>query len=113
LTPLPKRLGIEKPGLAGAVLVCLNDAFENMKPDRSSPLADPAQAETQQQLLDAAQAIFAEVGFHDATIRQICERAGANPAAVHNHFGDKQTLSRAAMRQTCLTATAHYPLRKS
>lgn len=51
-----------------------------------------AQAETRQQLLDAAAEVFAESGFRAATIREICQRAGANIAAVNYHFGDKEAL---------------------
>ena len=48
--------------------------------------------ETRQRLLEAAGEVFAEHGFRDATIREICERAKANIAAVHYHFGDKEEL---------------------
>jgi TetR/AcrR family transcriptional regulator, regulator of cefoperazone and chloramphenicol sensitivity len=48
--------------------------------------------ETRQRLLEAAGAVFAEHGFRDATIREICEKAQANIAAVHYHFGDKEEL---------------------
>jgi len=48
--------------------------------------------ETRQRLLDAAGEVFAEHGFRDATIREICEKAKANVAAVHYHFGDKEEL---------------------
>src|SRR5215831_4351719 len=48
--------------------------------------------ETRERLLEAAGAVFAEHGFRDATIREICEKAKANVAAVHYHFGDKDAL---------------------
>jgi TetR/AcrR family transcriptional regulator, regulator of cefoperazone and chloramphenicol sensitivity len=47
---------------------------------------------TRHQLLEAAGAVFAEAGFRDATVREICRRAGANIAAINYHFGDKETL---------------------
>src|SRR5258706_7317681 len=48
--------------------------------------------ETRQRLLEAAGEVFAEHVFRDATIREICERAKANIAAVHYHCGDKEEL---------------------
>src|SRR5438093_5704970 len=48
--------------------------------------------ETRQRLLEAAGEVFAEHGFRDATIREICDQAEANVAAVHYHFGDKEEL---------------------
>ncbi|MEL7062020.1 MAG: TetR family transcriptional regulator, partial [Acidobacteriota bacterium] len=47
-------------------------------------------ADTKERLLAAGAKVFAELGFDDATVRQICAVAGANPAAVNYHFGDKQ-----------------------
>ena len=47
---------------------------------------------TRQRLLEAAGEVFAEDGFRKATIQRICARAGANIAAAHYHFGDKQRL---------------------
>jgi AcrR family transcriptional regulator len=49
-------------------------------------------AATRQRLLDAAVQVFAEKGFRSATIGQICRRAGANIAAAHYHFGNKERL---------------------
>src|SRR5262249_39562826 len=48
--------------------------------------------ETRQRLLEAAGEVFAKHGFRDATIREICEKAKANVAAVNYHFGDKEEL---------------------
>jgi AcrR family transcriptional regulator len=53
---------------------------------------EPAAEATQAKLLDAATEVFAEVGYHGATIREICGRAGVNGALVNYHFGDKLEL---------------------
>jgi len=43
-------------------------------------------------LLEIACEVFAQKGYRDATIAEICKRAGANVAAVNYYFGDKKTL---------------------
>ncbi len=53
---------------------------------------------TRQRLLEAAGEEFAERGFRNATVRDICNRANANVAAVNYHFGDKEKLYGAAVR---------------
>lgn len=54
---------------------------------------------TRTKLLEAAGEVFAEVGYYDATVRQICARAGANVAAVNYHFRDKLGLYTEVLRQ--------------
>src|SRR5215510_3835397 len=49
-------------------------------------------ADTRARLLEAAVEVFAEEGFRGATIQRICKLAGANIAAAHYHFGDKERL---------------------
>lgn len=44
---------------------------------------------TRDRLLAAAIDLFAERGFADVTVREICQKAGANLAAVNYHFRDK------------------------
>jgi AcrR family transcriptional regulator len=47
---------------------------------------------TRERIVDAAGEIFAERGFDGTTVRDICQRASANIAAVNYYFGDKQRL---------------------
>ena len=48
-------------------------------------------------ILNAAGPIFAEKGFEAATVREICQAAGVNLAAVNYYFGGKENLYREAL----------------
>jgi TetR/AcrR family transcriptional regulator, regulator of cefoperazone and chloramphenicol sensitivity len=50
--------------------------------------------ETRERLLEAAGRLFAERGFKDVSIREICKEADANIAAVNYYFRDKAGLYR-------------------
>lgn len=58
-----------------------------------------AAADTQQRILDAAEALFAEHGFEAASMRMIAARAGANLAAANYHFGSKEGLLRSVFQR--------------
>lgn len=72
-------------------------------PGTISPTESPAA--TREALLASAAEVFAERGFRDATIREICQRAGANVAAIHYHFGDKERLYAEVLSDTSREAT--------
>lgn len=55
--------------------------------------------DTEQRLLEAAGRIFAEKGFRATTVREICQQAGANGAAVNYYFRDKEKLYHEALHQ--------------
>jgi AcrR family transcriptional regulator len=56
------------------------------------------QASTKERLLRSACEVFSERGYADATVAEICDRAGANIAAVNYHFSDKRGLYDAVWR---------------
>jgi len=48
--------------------------------------------DTREQLLETAGQVFSEKGYAGATGKEICERSGANAAAVVYHFGGMENL---------------------
>ncbi len=64
----------------------------------SSSLINPGPArredgeQTRERLMDAAEELFAEKGFHGTSIRDIVDGADCNIAAVNYHFNGKENL---------------------
>jgi AcrR family transcriptional regulator len=56
------------------------------------------QQRTQMRLLETAAEVFAEHGLRGARVREICERANANIAAINYYFRDKDGLYDAVLR---------------
>ncbi|MGY8653413.1 MAG: TetR/AcrR family transcriptional regulator [Verrucomicrobiia bacterium] len=57
----------------------------------------PPALDTRKAILDAAERLFADLGFEGASLRKITAKAGVNLAAAHYHFGSKEGLLRAAL----------------
>jgi AcrR family transcriptional regulator len=64
---------------------------------------------TKDKILSAACEVFAEKGYHDATVEDICTRAATNIAAVNYHFGSKDQLYAQVWRHAFDVATEAYP----
>jgi AcrR family transcriptional regulator len=60
-------------------------------------------------LIEAACRIFAEKGFKDATVAEICKHANTNVASVNYHFRDKETLYAEAWRYSFRKSLKKYP----
>lgn len=61
--------------------------------DKANTAARPRDSEASRRaLLEAARALFDEVGYERATTREIGERAGVDPALIARYFGGKEAL---------------------
>lgn len=54
---------------------------------------------TKDQILDAAERLFADDGIGATSLRRIMAEAGLNAAAIHYHFGGKSALVEAVIRR--------------
>lgn len=55
-------------------------------------MGEKAASATRTRLLSAAERLLLTERYEDVSVRGICVAAGANPAAVHYHFGSKESL---------------------
>jgi AcrR family transcriptional regulator len=67
--------------------------------------------DAKEKLIRSAIEVFAEQGYRDGKIANIVKGAGANIAAVNYHFGSKDQLFVAALRQAFADADEIYPSR--
>jgi AcrR family transcriptional regulator len=51
-------------------------------------------AERRRQLLEVATAVYAEKGFHGASMNEVAERAGVTKPVLYQHFASKEALYR-------------------
>ena len=61
-----------------------------------------SQPDTKTRILDAAEKLFAEDGFHNTSLRGITGLAKVNLAAVNYHFGSKNALLQAVIERRLL-----------
>ncbi len=73
------------------------------------PDCQESQAHTAERVLKSAVEVFAEKGFRDATVQEICERAGANIAAVNYYFRSKENLYAEAWRKAFQDSLKAHP----
>jgi AcrR family transcriptional regulator len=60
---------------------------------RSTPtLRKPRKMETRDRVIEAARALFSEVGYEEATIREIAKRANVAPGSVFTTFDSKSAV---------------------
>src|SRR5580692_9083284 len=71
----------------------------NGGPDRLPRRRDEARALFRNAILDAAEAVFAERGFHGARIQDIAERARIAVGTVYNHFEQKDDVLSALLEE--------------
>lgn len=81
----------------------------SMNASNDTPRHDP----TRKRLLQAALEIFADKGFRDATVREICARAEVNVASVNYHFGSKEALYSEVLGFAYREASERYPYTKA
>lgn len=65
---------------------------------------------TTDRLIAAAAPIFAEKGYRETTVAEICEAADANIASVNYHFGDKANLYAEVWKFLTAAAKAAFPI---
>jgi len=63
----------------------------------ASDVGNDRGAQAREALIAHGTRIFATKGFAAASTREICQAAGANVAAIHYYFGDKEGLYRAVL----------------
>jgi len=64
---------------------------------------------TKRRLIEAAGEVFAQKGYRAATVRAICQRAGASVSAINYHFKDKDALYEAVFEYGHRIAMEKYP----
>lgn len=75
-----------------------------------SPQTESLEEDTKSRLLQAAGEVFADKGFHGATVREICQAAEVNIASVNYYFGDKQRLYIETVKRAHQLRTLRVPL---
>lgn len=65
--------------------------------------------DTKDRILEAAEEVFAQRGFRAATVREICNRAGAHVGAINYHFRNKEELYATTLMYSYRRSLKNYP----
>ena len=63
---------------------------------------DKSHPSSREDLLKVAKAVFAEIGFDRATVKDLADRAGVNISAISYYFGGKEALYEACLKEFAL-----------
>src|SRR4051812_34424604 len=69
-----------------------NVALSQAAPRRAKALRDAPGAATRARIFEVAERLFSERGFSGVSVREIVTAAEVNVAAIHYHFGSKESL---------------------
>jgi AcrR family transcriptional regulator len=61
-------------------------------PDAAIDISGAGQASARNRILAAAYHLFLRQGFHGTSVRQVARQAGLTPAAIYNHFPNKEAI---------------------
>lgn len=95
--PHDEDVGGNRPRPTSAPRPGATATAERRRPGR--PRVDPSNAAARQALLDAAEALFAERGFHATPTSAVAKRAGVTPGLVFYYFGTKEGLLAALLEE--------------
>ncbi len=73
-------------------------------------MPETTKQDTRARLLTAACEVFAERGYKNATVAEICETAEANIASINYYFGGKESLYDEVWRHAFELSSSTYPL---
>lgn len=73
------------------------------KPAAELNLKDLQSLQTRNEILDAAEGLFAHRGLYGVTVRNIAEKAGVDTALVHYYFGTKDQVFEAVFERRTVT----------
>jgi AcrR family transcriptional regulator len=74
------------------------------------PMIECAESTTGRRLTNAAGRLFAKKGVRATTVREICQKARANVAAINYHFGSKSDLYREVLDRLFGHALSRHPI---
>jgi AcrR family transcriptional regulator len=67
-------------------------AEEDRKPDGRGRQKDIAREASIERIIDAAEQLFAEYGYHGVTVKDVAKKIGVSPTLLHYHFNGKESI---------------------